>query len=164
MAKTEQTHFEWGVLEQVKFAVKVPIPLSVTNDDGACINAINRVLPAANITLCRWHMNKSVVAYGKTWCQEELGRELGEDGRLHDTAGTRAWMGLFWSAIRAKTREDFEQKRALIHETSPITGAYLDANWFNRCGLLIDAVTDKFTQFRLLVTSKVEEAHAVLKL
>ncbi|KAH6106168.1 hypothetical protein HBI81_252820 [Parastagonospora nodorum] len=162
MAKTEQADFEW-VLEQVKVAVKVAIPLFVTDNDGACINAINSVFPAANITLCRWHMNKSVVAYGKTWCQQELGRKQDAQGRWHDTAESRAWMRLFWSAIRAKTLLEFEQKRALLHETSPIIAAYLDTNWFNRSDLLIDAITDKFTHFGLLVTSKVEGAHAVLK-
>ena len=131
-------------------------------DDGDVLDALHQEFQGVDILLCRWHLNKDVMAYARTKCPQ-LGRRLNEKKELVDTTATELFASRFQELIRSPTVEDFEKGCQEVKKMSPKMAKYLEDNWWKYKEKIVHCWTSKFTSFGLIATSIVEGGHARIK-
>ena len=64
MRRQDDEAFSWVFYRlKTKFdTLDIEVRLFVTDNDGACINALNTSFNTPKIAMCRWHMNKDVLS------------------------------------------------------------------------------------------------------
>jgi hypothetical protein len=108
-----------------------PPGVIVTDRDLAFMNAVDRVFAGIPAMVCRWHMNKNVVARTR----HVLGQvpvQLPAPGqpKYENLWQTNAFLAAFYKAIEARADVEFEQKRIALASMSPSLSEYLDAHWW----------------------------------
>ena len=165
MRNTDETNFRWVFkqLDDILTPHGIKLCLFITDNDDGCINAMQDQFPGARVLLCRWHMNKSVLAFARTICTEEFGRTHNGSCWV-DSEETNNFMKVYYSTLNSKTEDEFNERMESIGKLSERMRTYLADNWFNRHrDKLVSAWTDTVLHFGLTATSKVEGAHRVIK-
>ena len=165
MQKQDTEAFSW-VFDNLKAkfdTMGITIRIFVTDNDGACINALNSTFNSPKIAMCRWHMNKDVLSYIRTVLNVDFGRR--RQGRSWvDNDSTTEFMELYWTTLRSRTEAEFESNCASIRQLSPAAAAYLDRYWFNNHKeKLVDCWVNDRLHYGLLTTSKAEGGHRTIK-
>ena len=79
------------------------IGLFITDNSDACVNSIQKVFGNPPIVLCRWHMNKDVLAFIRVNCGERF-RQIREKGIYHDSPDTELLLSRYHDVLTK--RED----------------------------------------------------------
>src|SRR5437660_3490518 len=109
--------------------------------------------------MCRWHMNKDVLAYVRSVLHTEFGRNR-VGNRWIDRPATEAFMQLYYKTLRSKTVADFDANLSAIKNMSEAAHYYLCRYWFNNHKeKLVDCWVNSYPNFGLTATSKAEGAH-----
>jgi len=128
------------------------------------MNAVNQVFNGIPSMVCRWHMNKNVVA--KT--RQVLGQipvESPAPGqpKYENTWQTSAFLAVFYRAVDAETEEEFELRRNDLHELNAYLASYLDQHWWKYKTRIVRYWTNCYRHFGIRDTSVVEGTHAKCK-
>jgi len=108
-----------------------PPGVIVTDRDLAFMNAVDRVFAGIPAMVCRWHMNKNVVARTR----HVLGQvpvQLPAPGqpKYENSWQTNAFLAAFYKAVEVRDDVEFDQKRIALVSMSPSLSEYLDAHWW----------------------------------
>ena len=124
----------------------------VTDRELALINALELIWPNARLFLCRWHINKNVLAN----CKQLF------PNNDHWEAFYAAWHDI----VQARTPDVYTQRweafQATYAHLNP-TLRYLHNTWLQYKERFVAAWTDNVRHYNATVTSRVEGAHHMLK-
>ena len=103
----------------------IHIRVFITDNDGACINALNNVFNFPKIVMCRWHMNKDVLSYVRQVLTSEFGRYRAGKYWV-DNESTKRFMELYYCVLQSATKADYVKNFAAITALSPTAAQYLN--------------------------------------
>ncbi|RAW21501.1 hypothetical protein PC110_g22057 [Phytophthora cactorum] len=114
--------FTWALtkLQQLMVATEVGQPSVVIADrDQACMNAIGHLFPEVSSLVCRWHMNRNVLAKTRTVGQVEIVNPVLSQDKYENTVATDYFMELFYIAVDSSTETAFEENLVKIRSKRP---------------------------------------------
>ncbi|EEY60020.1 uncharacterized protein PITG_13189 [Phytophthora infestans T30-4] len=86
-----------------------------TNRDQACMNALDRSFPDLPSLVCRWHMNRNVLAKTRTrFGQVEIENPAPGQDKYENTVATDQFLELYYDAVEAPSEAEFESRCAII--------------------------------------------------
>lgn len=172
----QEEDYSWALerLRSIYEACNAKLPSVVLSDRCvACLNAIDRVFPAAQSLLCLWHANRAVLAHCLPifTLQEQLAAGRGADTSKLKGCKSAGWADFynFWHFIMQSPTEAefnkrvtaFEKKYLLLHAEEV---ALVKRTWLQPYQeKLVKAWVDQHMHFGNAVTSRVEGIHALLK-
>ena len=150
-AETEEQYM-WAV-EQLKVLLHERMPTVVATDrEIALMNAVRNVFPSTKNVLCRWHIQKNVLAKCKR--------------NFLDQEQWDKFNGIWNLVMNSKTEEDFNENWELLVTTFAQYGEsvqYLQNTWLPYKEHFVSAWTNRYFHMGTVVTSRVESSHAALK-
>src|SRR5436305_2646290 len=126
LSAQDEASFYWVMTHlRTKFdAEGIKVQLFITDNDNACINAIDRAFDKPRITLCRWHFNKDVLAYMRSSLGGKFAR-IRNGKQWEDSPATQAALEQYYSVLNTRSVKDYEDRLAEIATTSPQLHDYL---------------------------------------
>ena len=124
-----------------------------TDRDKALMKAVFIHFPSATPMLCRWHINKDVLAYSKSRIR---------DGKIHE-AFLQAWSKVTFADTEARYKSLWESMRREYIVSYPEVVEYLKNTWLIHDRKIICLYTGKYFHLGSSTSSRVEGAHATLK-
>ena len=117
------------------------------------MNALKSVFPDTPSLLCKWHINKDVLAYSKRHFPDgEAGIEFHKE-----------WVALTMSDTEAGYTSSWHEFRAKYLVNQPEAVHYLEKTWLQYDRKTISCYTDKYFHLGSGTSSGVEGAHATMK-
>ncbi|KUF79174.1 hypothetical protein AM588_10000109 [Phytophthora nicotianae] len=163
----KEDDFLWA-LEQLQcmmteYAISKPT-IIITDRDQACMNALDRSFPDVPSLVCRWHMNRNVLAKTRTlFGQVEIENPAPGQDKYENTVATDQFMELYYDAVESPSEAEFESRCATIREFSVEMADYLDKHWWKYKSKLVHCWTSQYLHFGYRDTSAVEGTHAKCK-
>ena len=146
--ETEET-YSW-VLRH--FSNVVDPKVLCTDRELALMNAISTVFPSCQNLLCRWHINKNIVANCKTgFSDEDWGKFMDEWNFMVSSTSIQA----FEEAVFL-----FKEKFATCRLS---TWNYINTTWMPHKEKFVECFINRFPHFGSVNTSRVEGNHHVIK-
>lgn len=145
--------YAWA-LQQLHTALGFFPAIFVVDRDLAFMGAIARVTPS-RIFLCRWHINKKVLAHFNLYSTGPISAERRD-----------AFMAQWHGVVSAATPQQFDERwAALQHSVAHIAylAAYIADTWLVHKELFVSAWVDRYTHFNTVATSRAEGAHWIIK-
>ena len=159
-----ENDFTWAVQALRRFlesnGIELP-SLVITDRDLALMNALEENLQETEFLLCRWHLNKDMLAYARKHVHRQIRNS--QTGFFEDHESVGKVMELFWACLDADTEDIFDNACKSLKRESSVCAAYLDSNWWPYKDKLVLAWTKRFTHFGEQVSSRVEGHHHRLK-
>lgn len=136
----------------------------LTDRDLACMNAVDAVFPTVPSLVCRWHMNRNVLAKTRSiFGQIQVENPLPKQDKFVNTVATDQFMQLYYNAVDAPTEAEFDAKCEVIREASSEMADYLDLQWWEYKTKLVRCWTNQYLHFGYRDTSPVEGTHSKCK-
>jgi hypothetical protein len=160
-----------GCLKSLFSEEGIPMPRVVCHDrQQSLINALEADddWKAIDHVLCRWHMNKCVLA----WLQDSrhyFGGTYRIEGVRHNDPQVDDAYSVYRELITSKTEADFYSNWRAIERRGEREGRwsafadYLNNQWLVYKDLCVNAWTDRVAHYGNLTTSRLEGCHAELK-
>jgi MULE transposase domain len=156
--------YDWVIKALQKFLERhriQPPSLVITDRDLALMNALEENLKDTEFLLCRWHLNKDMLAYARTHVHRQIRNT--QTGSFEDHESVNKVMELFWACLDADTEDVFDEACKSLERESSVCAKYLQTNWWPYKDKLVLAWTKKFTHFGEQVSSRAEGHHHRLK-
>ncbi|XP_012834315.1 PREDICTED: uncharacterized protein LOC105955159 [Erythranthe guttata] len=151
--KTE--NFEWALRCLKEAMTSCPRPNCIVTDrDLGLMKAVANVYPSSHHLLCRWHVNKNIVANCKKLFTKDITK-------------WKQFQSVFSALIERNTIEKFNEdwesmKRTFIGYSQAI--AYVANSWLDPYKeRLVSVWTNKCTHFGTYTSNRVEGAHGRMK-
>ncbi|XP_012828637.1 PREDICTED: uncharacterized protein LOC105949879 [Erythranthe guttata] len=151
--KTE--NFEWALRCLKEAMTTCPRPNCIVTDrDLALMKALTNVYPSSHHLLCRWHVNKNILANCKKLFTKDITK-------------WKQFQSVFSALIEINTIEEFNEDWESIKRTFigyPPAIAYVSNSWLDPYKeRLVSVWTNKCTHFGTYTSSRVEGAHGRMK-
>jgi hypothetical protein len=116
------------------------------------MSAIRTIFPSVTHILCRWHINKNILAkHKKDFATELLFNDFMKDWNIFVQSGSLEEIESNWSKISSKWEE-----------SHPLAFHYL-LSWFPYFHKFVSFYIDNHKHYGSWTTSRVEGAHAAFK-
>lgn len=136
----------------------------VTDRDLACMNALDVVFPTTPKLLCRWHINRNVLAKTRLeFGQIAVENPAPSQDKFCNSPATDLFMSTFYAAVDSATESEFNSKCLQLRQISAVLSAYLDRHWWKYKARIVRCWTDCYKHFGYQTTSAVEGTHAKCK-
>ena len=148
-----QEDYEWALTRVARLFEEMPKPQVIATDrELALMNALEVTFPESKNILCRWHIDKNVLAN----CRSHF--DTNDEWTL--------FLGRWTNVMKSHTEEIFEEAWTTLAETyrqKPVLVTYLQDTWISKKQYFVSAWTDRYLHLGSVVTSRAEGAHAMLK-
>ncbi|CAG8502740.1 2637_t:CDS:2, partial [Scutellospora calospora] len=153
--KSEQEEdYKWALTCVFRIFGDIPKPqVIVTDRELALMNAVKTVFTESQNLLCIWHIGKNVLVNCRRYFQTEV----------EWSAFMESWSTL----IKSKTETDFGnnwEKLVEKYNEKQITIEYLKETWLPFKANFVSCWADRYLHLGNMTTSRVEGAHAMLKM
>ncbi|OWZ17312.1 hypothetical protein PHMEG_0008758 [Phytophthora megakarya] len=144
---------------------EVPWPSGILTDrDQACMNALEVMFPGVPSMVCRWHMNRNVLAKASTVLgQVEIQNPMPGQDKCENSVATDQFIELYHAAVSAETEADCDEKCTIIRLYNAEMANYMDKHWWKYKTKIVRCWTNQYLHFGYRDTSPVEGTHAKCK-
>ena len=121
--------YDWVIKALQKFLERhriQPPSLVITDRDLALMNALEENLKDTEFLLCRWHLNKDMLAYARTHVHRQIRNT--QTGSFEDHESVNKVMELFWACLDADTEDVFDEACKSLERESSVCAKYLQTN------------------------------------
>lgn len=163
----KEEDFVWA-LDQLKCMMEsygISEPSIILTDRAlACMNALDVKFPDVPSLVCRWHMNRNVLAKTRTiFGQVEIVSPAPGQDKYENTVATDQFMQLYYDCVASSTEAEFDERCNAIRSASVEMADYLDLHWWKYKEKLVKCWTCRYLHFGYRDTSPVEGTHAKCK-
>lgn len=144
----EKEDFIWAIqqLQAMMESYEIAWPSVILTDrDLACMNAIGGLFPGEPSLVCRWHMNRNVLAKTRTILgQVEISNSASGQNRFENTVATHQFMDLYYDDVTSPAEADFKTRCAAIRSPNVELTDYLDKYWWKYKTKLVRCWTSQY--------------------
>ncbi|MBW0571573.1 hypothetical protein O181_111288 [Austropuccinia psidii MF-1] len=156
MKNENETSYTWALNQYIEKVLNntnlVPPPVIVIDRDLALKKSIKKLFPDSKVMLCIWHINKDVSAH----CMKKIGH--GTD--FENFMGL--WNQLMYSSTEKSFKDNWKKLQKQVKNSEVLQ--YLENTWLPLKEYYVPAWTNHHCHLGVGSTSRVEGAHAMVKL